>query len=296
MLFRISSREDNWNRKATYHDLMQYIRELIFLFPDFIALEYIGTSADKRKIPLLTVARRNSPEKQIKNHFCFVSGVHGRETVNPLGLLHLAYWYARYRKDWLTWNCLYLIPVLNPDGYVIATEGKSAISNIIYQKKIKEKKTDAALWKWNARGIDINRNFPSVLWEKTETSGYPASEKETLALMGFLNHHSVQVFVDIHSRGNQIYYYRKTESDSYNVKQRLLAEEMRELTGYTLMEPDQEVTGGDCGGNTVHYAAEHYKIPAFTLETIPEEASFPLPFSYQEDIFEKIVLIPMKLV
>lgn len=296
MLFRISSREDNWNRKATYHDLMQYIRELIFLFPDFITLEYIGTSADKRKIPLLTVVRKNSPPDQIKNHICLVSGVHGREVVNPIVLVHLAYWYARYRKDWLTWNCLYLIPVLNPDGYVIATEGKDAISNIRLQKKIVTDQTEAVLWKGNARGVDLNRNFPSVLWKKTEQSGYPGSEKETLALMGFLNHHPVQIFLDIHSRGNQIYYYRKTESDAYNIKQRLLAEEIRELTGYTLMMPEEEVALSDSGGNTVHYVAEHLKIPAITLETIPEKETFPLSFSYQEDIFEKIVLIPMKLV
>lgn len=270
------------NQKYTYEQL---IRDSILLgntFPEILQCKNIGFTCLRRKIPMLLLG---NGEKKI----VLTGGVHGRETINTIVLMRMAEDYCqanRYcqRRRQIFMNELLkevtfcIIPLLNPDGYTIALE----------QEEKKE-------WKDNARGVDINRNFPSVTWRKKWRQDIPASELETKALMKVFYRMKPCCYVDYHSRGNSIFYYRSQMDEEYNKEQRRLAELLSRETGYSLEMPEHEIEVGDTGGNTVHFFAENWKKPSITIETVPEEETFPLSYQYQWQTFREIAMTPIIL-
>ena len=64
--------------------------------------------------------------------------------------------------------------------------------------------------------------------------------------------------------------------ESYNDKQLEIASRFKEITNYELVLPELEVETDDSGGNTVHYYSERFNKPALTIETVEDEATFPL--------------------
>ena len=61
----------------------------------------------------------------------------------------------------------------------------------------------------SARGVDINRNFPCKSYIQQQLQEYPASEQETQTLMRLFQDYETLAYLDFHSRGNVIYYYRQ---------------------------------------------------------------------------------------
>ncbi len=275
----------------------------------------IGESHDNRDIILL---RLGLGQKYI---ICS-GGVHGRETVNPIVLLKIIEYYAdlymNFRQQKLDFKrklssskvdindeyeqmlygaCIYellqtytilFVPLLNPDGYMIAQKGFHILRDVSLRQVCENSGIDWAEWKANGRGVDINRNFPSQFWKQKFEGDHPASEKETKALMRlFLEYPSIG-YLDFHSRGREIYYYRNKMSESYNKKQLDIAARLCEITGYVLVLPEEEIEIGDSGGNTVHYYSEYFYKPAITIETVEDEAEFPLNERYRFSTYEEI--------
>jgi len=119
-----------------------------------------------------------------------VAGIHGGSESNTTAL-------ARELIEFLSLQSaavpqgitLYILPLLNPDGAARATgpEGRT-----------------------NARGVDLNRNWPSLwrpewdrsgCWSLGPTSGGtgPASEPETLSLIQFISAVKVEALISYHS-------------------------------------------------------------------------------------------------
>lgn len=291
-----------------YHKLIQYVT--------------IGRSHDNRDIVMLKLGVG-------KKFLLFCSGVHGRETINPIVLMKLTEYYAElYRshgnqKEQIRrqliepdhyleeehWKLLFgrcicelletftilIIPLLNPDGYMISLEGFDAIRNQSLKQRALAKNQPFSEWKFNARGVDINRNFPSRLWKPKGPGDYAASEHETRALISIFHQYRIRGFIDLHSRGKAIYYYRNRMPELYNERQLSAAKRLKEITKYELMPPDDEIEPGDTGGNTVHYFSEHFFKPAITIETVEEEADFPLDNSYRASTFEELKLMFFEL-
>lgn len=223
----------------------------------------IGKTWENRDIALFIIGRGN-------NSVAFSSGVHGRESINPVIMLKIIEDCCSYREEYWMENTLYVIPLLNPDGYVTAME------------------RGYRMWKGNGRGVDINRNFPSVTWKKKFIGDKALSEPETMALVRFFNQYKTDMYIDFHSRGKEIYYYRSAMDEEYNRKQLKIAGKISKLTGYTIAEPFREMETGDGGGNTVHYFSEMYKKPALTVETVSGDAEFPLEPYEQKDAYNEI--------
>jgi len=300
----------------SYDKLIEDAQALSKQYRKILDYVTIGKSHDNRDIALLKLG------KGTKYMVC-CAGVHGRESINPVVMLRIIEFYAQayicykqqksilmsklynptknliseYEKmlyaacihELLQTYTILFVPLLNPDGYMISLEGFDCIRD----EKLKEICIATGVphqeWKFNARGIDINRNFPSRLWRPKFVGDYPASENETWALIRLFNEYKSLGFLDFHSRGKQIFYYRSQMPDSYNKKLHTIAKRLKKVTNYRLSGPEEEINPSDSGGNTVHYYSEYFGKPALTIETVDEEAPFPLDISYREKTYEEIM-------
>lgn len=274
-----------------YGDILYHLILLRNLYPKLIHIESAGLSHDNREIPLVKVGK--GEEGPI-----FIAGVHGRESINPIVLTSIieqnAKQYYSGGEPLLEQYCLYFMPILNPDGYEIATKGYFAINSEKLRNHCKKHFGDSVLYKYNARGIDINRNFASHSFFESEYSGTANSENETKAFINTCQSHRFMGMIDFHSRGKSIFYYRDAMDNEYNRCQYELADRLAKYSGYGLYSKQDENPDNQSGGNTVHYFSETFNLPALTIETVEEEADFPLHVKHQQIVFDEIKNIPLE--
>lgn len=305
-------------RYGSYDKFKSDAEKLAMKYKNILQSVTIGSSHDKRDIIMLKLGTG-------KQYMVCCAGVHARETVNPVVLLGMVEYFAdlynnykllrsSMRKKLITrtynleeeysqmlfGTCIYellqtfsilFIPLLNPDGYMIALNGFQSIQDSKLLEKCLSMHIPQEEWKLNARGVDLNRNFPSKLWQPKFIEDQPASENETQTLIKLFQEYPAKGFLDFHSRGKQIYYYRSLLPDNYNEKQYKIATRLKEITGYELVPPQDEIDAGDTGGNTVHYFSENYGKPALTIETVEEIAGFPLSLEYRQPTFDELKLV-----
>ena len=91
------------------------------------------------------------------------ASIHAREWLNTQMIMRMSEqmlreypdYYKRYRK-----TCIYVLPMDNPDGVTLNQYGLKSIKNKKL-RKICKKIGHFDLWKANARGVNLNNNFPS---------------------------------------------------------------------------------------------------------------------------------------
>ena len=266
----------------TYEDFKEDVKRMEQRYGTELKIQKAGKSLDERDVLVFYAGTGNCS-------VLLTAGVHGRESNNTVVLMKmLEQFLQKPRKGY----SLCVIPLVNPDGYTIALEGKKAIKNFELQRIAEINRIPAKEWKGNARGVDLNRNFPSAHWKQTKEQRFPGSEPETRVLMEKMLQRPFSLYLDIHSRGEEIYYYRQSMCQKYNEKQRKIAERMAEISGYSCVFPKREFDLETGGGNTVHFASEYGKIPSFTIETMKEECTFPLEVEAQEEIWKQIKGLP----
>lgn len=162
----------------------------------------VGTSVKGRKIESYTYG---SGVKKL----VFVGGVHGGYEWNSV---FLAYRF----KDYLDQNSeiiprdlsIVIIPVLNPDGLFLVTgkEGRFSVEDVSEDPKV------LASGRFNANGVDLNRNFdckwqPKSTWQsKTVSAGTKAfSEPEVSAFRDFVLENKPDAVIFWHSKSNAVY-------------------------------------------------------------------------------------------
>lgn len=280
------------NHILSFEELEQKIKNTAAENPE-IRLRTFGESEDKRPLYVMEIGEGGKA-------VFILGGVHGRESINPAVLVQIAQDTANLYKQQDTAASqllkeyrLLFIPLLNPDGYVIAQEGFSAIRNDKLRKEAMDKKIRPSEWKGNGRGMDLNRNFPSVSYRSANEADYAGSEAESRALIRLIRENQNAGMLDFHSRGEVIYYYRNALGADYNKRQRRLAQYLADESGYYLGTAEDEFAGDGIGGNTVHFYSEYTKMPAITVETVPSAAQFPLPAYLQERVYGQIKNLPM---
>lgn len=278
------------NYKYSFSDIQRKSLQLANVYQGILNLETIGISHDQREIFMLRLGLH-------KKYILITAGVHGREYINSAVLLRIAEKYAAQtvsQPGLLKDYGILFVPVLNPDGYVIATEGFGSINDKKLKKNCIMQNINSSQWKWNARAVDINRNFLSASYNKSPHTGDVNSENETKAFINLVQNENTIGYMDIHSRGEAIYYYRKHMGEEYNRHQRYIADRLSYYTGYKLMMPSEEIDSGDTGGNTVHYYSEYINCPAITVETIDDDAKFPLKYEYARQVYYQIRYLPIE--
>ena len=168
-------------------------------------------------------------------------GFHGSEPSSAAIVFRLAEHLARLPSALAAGRRAVLIPILNPDGYVR-----------------KERR--------NARGVDLNRNYPSENWGKRPArrdlyaGAEPASEPETQAVLRLLDEVKPRKIVSIHAPLSQNNYDGPTGERLARV---LAKHNHYPVTGYI---------GYPTPGSFGTYAGVERKIPMVTLELPAKEA------------------------
>ena len=159
----------------------------------------IGTSAGNK--PIYVCEYGNGTKKVL-----IVGGIHGGYESNTSRLVMELMEKVKSNTLTIPSNVkLYMIPVLNPDGYAkyLAKECDFDSSN---EKKV--------VCRTNANGVDLNRNWNSFNWTKTPSLWYgqqlsggatPFSETETQVLRDFIEMGNIDLTLFYHSARKEIY-------------------------------------------------------------------------------------------
>ena len=287
------------SQRYTYLDICMSLQLLADCYGEIALCRTAGYSQDGRRIPLLRLGLGR------KNLVC-TAGIHGRESANPVLLLKMIEEYGqafRFRRriagfevrELLKEYAILFLPLINPDGYEIARAGCRILSNPLYRRIVREKNLPLKDWKYNARGVDINRNFPCRSYVQQQLCEYPGSETETQTLMKVFRDYETAGYLDFHSRGKILYYYRSAMPHTYNQHCRRYARKLQALCGYALGRKREEYVRGDSGGNSVHFYSENTGNPAITVETLSSDTDFPPPASGQEEAYREVRALPLGL-
>ena len=171
-----------------------------------------------------------SPFTNAKN-ILIIGGFHGEE---PQGCTAIQDYFFNTDKDIKSKNNIFIIPCLNPDGIKF---------NI----------------RQNRNGVDLNRNFPTKNWEKTEESSEyyggnaPGSEAETRFLIKVIKKTKPDFILTLHSPYAIV---------NYDGPAKYEAMKISEFTNYFVQQDIGYPTPGSFGT----YCGIERNIPTVTLE------------------------------
>ena len=281
---------DTSSAMYTYEEMVSDINGLKEQYPSLVSIDTLATTADGRPIYDMVIGNRNS-DRQIIVH----GGCHAREYMGCMLVMNQAefflkhYWNGSYSgrsyRELLENYQIHIIPMLNPDGVTLSQKGLDGIRSAelkagiqeIYRKDLSEGVTGLGLdsylrsWKANAKGVDINRNFPVPEWSYQDgIIGRPSSAKyngpsagseiETKAVTDLVNSLSgCKAVISYHSSGSMIYW-QYHQSGNFLERSRTTANALRNITGYYLLY------GENSGGGCSNWVADVKNIFACTIE------------------------------
>jgi len=283
----------------TYEDMVVDIDRLKAKYSSGFKAEVLGTSYDDRDIYLLTVG---NPEAE-KTVF-FTASIHGAEYISSqLIMAQIEYYLDNLNEKYdgvsfaeiLSKICIYVVPMVNPDSVAINQSGFFAIRNEELREQLfKLEYTDR--WSSNARGVDLNRNFPTAGFgkdngAKQEYSGpsfkyyegeYAASEKETQLIIDFVkSKDNLCAYISYHTKGEVIYWNKGQKGDLYKNTSDIV-KIIAKLTGYKNIKDYQIKSGID-----YEWAILEAKIPGCTVEIGDMDSYFPVRQSQWNDIWTR---------
>lgn len=185
-----------------------------------------GRSVEGRPIVLHEYGRGNDV-------VLVLGSIHGSESAGGTVVVRLAEAIAAPTGDTLDRRVVF-VPVVNPDGVLRGT-------------------------RWNAHGVDLNRNFPTQNWEKGERNGSarhgdaPGSEPETQVVMALIERYRPSLIITLHAPLHVV---------NYDGPAKEVAERMGSLNGYPVSGSIGYPTPGSLGT----YAGIERQIPIITLE------------------------------
>ncbi len=291
--FTIRVKEEPWlvndkDQVYSYEDMTKDLREIAWKYRGKVALQNLGTSEDKRNIWCLRMGNASAKNKILIN-----AGIHAREWLNPQMIMRKCEEILRQYPDYqqgLKRTCVYVVPMINPDGITISQYGFGTIRSPKLRKICQKTKASYRTWKGNASGVNLNFNFPGGWNQKNKSKKpdgitYPgkkaASEKETRVMMSFVNRISrLRGALNYHSTGSILYWNYNVEDNGalYN-RQSALASKVNYYTRYRLM-PKSIST--DPNGGFGDWLIYNKKVPNVTVET--GSVMCPLPFSQMKKI------------
>ncbi|MGL5436080.1 MAG: M14 family metallopeptidase [Lachnospiraceae bacterium] len=291
--------------KYSYDQMAQDIQSLSSRYGSKMQTNVIGTSLDGRNIYEIILGNPDA-EKHILIH----AGIHAREYMTPLLVMkQLEYGLEFYEQgsyegqplsNILDKVAIHYVPMVNPDGITLTQFGVDALHSEelrqavmqCYSNDLSAGRTSAAFeqyllyWKANARGVDLNQNFPAN-WELASTSALPSyavykgesalSEPESQALANLTLSRSWSATISYHSMG-EVIYWDYTDNQVREASQELV-NLIAATTGY------RPAGSSGHGGYKDWTQIKEDPIPGLTIET--GSVACPLPLSQYERIWHQ---------
>jgi glucan-binding YG repeat protein/murein tripeptide amidase MpaA len=286
----------NPRQTYTYERMVSDINSLKKHYPYLIQTEVIGKSVDGRDLHAVKVGNGS---KEI-----FINGSHhAREHMTTNLLMEMIDEYAKSYADGTNFSgyntrkllnnvTIWFVPMVNPDGVTLVQKGHLSAKNPNYVLMLNNNSRDFSTWKANVRGVDLNRQYPADWATIANNTGKPSpqnykgtkplSEPEAIAVYNFTKKHQFKTAVAYHSSGQILYWYFKQAGSIYN-RDYLLALKYSSMTGYSLVKP---VTNPSGGGFT-DWFIQDMKQPGFTPEISPFTYGKPVPLSNYDRIWNE---------
>ncbi len=261
-----------------YTTVTEYIDEFLSRY-DFIERIFVGNSIRGRELHCVRLGKKEALP------IIYVGAHHGMERMTSALLLRFINEYCEAMMNGMKMygvdmrylfseRCIYIIPMLNPDGVELSLHGASRESPLYDRLLRMNGGDDFGKWQANERGVDLNHNYNAGFLEykerekelgllggaPTKYSGeYPESEPETKALCRLIRTTEPELILTLHTQGEEIYY---TSGGAAPTLSRRLGRIISEICGYRLAEPEGTAA---YGGLTDWFVAEYGK-PSFTIE------------------------------
>lgn len=277
---------DVTNHIYSFHEMESDILSLSLRYPKLISFTSLGFSMDNRNIWEVIVGNPDAPKS-----IYVQAGIHGREWMNC--------WLLMKQIETICMNPSYhpllneinlcIIPMVNPDGVTISQFGIGAITDVTLQQQLYTMpgSNNPSLWKANACGVDLNRNF-GVGWGAVVNSTTPCSqnyngtaaftEPEVLAVVSAFQNKKYELAISYHSMEGAIYWNLGQTGTLYQ-KTQLLATQASRITGYRLGVKSQ-VHGLD-----YNWMSFDQQTPTILIET--GTVACPLPYSQWNEIWNR---------
>ncbi|EDV26043.1 expressed hypothetical protein [Trichoplax adhaerens] len=156
--------------------------------PSIMRLYDIGTSVEGRKLYVMEISDNPGQHESLEPELKYVGNMHGNEvTGRELLLFLIEYICTNYPSDTRVKNLvdstrLHIMPTMNPDGWERAQEGDSS----------------GVTGRYNARGIDLNRNFPVSTNYVRGLIQPRAAEVETTAVINWIASYPFVISANLH--------------------------------------------------------------------------------------------------
>lgn len=171
----------------TYEELTTMLADFALAYPALCRVSSIGQSVQGRNLWAVTISD-NAEDREAEPVVSLVSTLHGNEPVGTVLLVELIrYLLENYNTDprihsLVDNHDIHIIPLANPDGYEAGN-------------------------RYNASGLDLNRNFPDPSEQSDDRfDSEEGRAPETLALMAWIMERPAAVSANFHT-GSQLVNY-----------------------------------------------------------------------------------------
>ena len=275
-----------FNRPMDHTYMIEWLGILCSRYKN-INIMSIGTSILGKDIPMICLGH-GTPQ------IIYVGAIHGTDSLCTTLLLRFINEYfeltqkgrtifninAKYMEDSRT---ICIVPMLNPDGvdYVINSVEPS---NPFYSRLIKlnNESSDFSLWKFNSRGIDIDKNF--TFGYQQENGIMPESEPESAALRGIIkfNKNYIKLIIQL-EQDNEKLICAPQEPLSY----RRIARSIGRIYGHPICSQSSNI----CPGSLINFAGIEQGIPAYKILYKDQNDIFKTYSDLRETLFVAPTLI-----
>ncbi len=203
----------------TYQEMLDNLDEMVALYPDLISVRSpIDTILTHEGRPIFWVKISDNPntDETDEPEILYTAVHHAREPGGMSGLIYFM-WHTleNYATDpqiqaMVNETELYIVPCLNPDGYIFNEENYLNGGNIFWRKNRRDNGD-------GTYGVDLNRNYGYEFGfdnngssPNTDAATYRGpegfSEPETFASQTFCNAHEFKIALNYHTFGNLLIY------------------------------------------------------------------------------------------